>query len=116
MASGAAGRRLGEVPAVRGRGGGIAGERVILMMWGYGAGWGWGAWLTMGVGMILFWGLVIGGGIALVRYLAGTRYHYPSSGASGRTAAEQILAERFARGDIDEDEYRQRRELLRSGG
>jgi putative membrane protein len=89
---------------------------VILMMWGYGAGWGWGAWLTMGVGMILFWGLVIGGGIALVRYLAGTRYHHPSSGASGRAAAEQILAERFARGEIDEVEYRQRRELLRSGG
>ena len=60
--------------------------------------------------------VVIGGGIALVRYLAGTRYHHPSSCASGRAAAEQILAERFARGEIDDDEYRQRRELLRSGG
>ena len=85
------------------------------MMWGYGAGWGWGAWLTMGVGMILFWGLVIGGVIVLTRYLAGTRYH-PSSDAPGRTTAEQILAERFARGEIDEDEYRQRRELLRNSG
>ena len=89
---------------------------MILMMWGYGAGWGWGAWLTMGIGMILFWGLVIGGGIVLTRYLAGTRYQHPSSGAPGRIEAEQILAERFARGDIDEDEYRRRRELLRSGG
>ena len=89
---------------------------MILMMWGYGAGWGWGAWLTMGIGMILFWGLVIGGGIVLIRYLAGTRYHDPSSGGPGRTEPEQILAERFARGDIDEDEYRRRCELLRSGG
>jgi putative membrane protein len=89
---------------------------VILMLWGYGAGWGWGAWLTMGIGMILFWGLAIGGGIVLIRYLAGTRYQHPSSGAPGRTEAEQILAERFARGDIDEDEYRRRCELLRSGG
>ena len=53
------------------------GGTVILMMWGYGAGWGWGAWLTMGIGMILFWGLVIGGGIVLIRYLAGTRYQHP---------------------------------------
>jgi putative membrane protein len=84
------------------------------MMWGYGAGWG--AWLTMGIGMILFWGLVIGGGIALIRYLAGAQHQHASSGAPGRTEAEQILAERFARGDIDEDEYRRRCELLRSGG
>ena len=86
------------------------------MMWGYGTGWGWGAWLTMGIGMILFWGLVIGGGIVLTRYLAGTRHQHASSGGPGRTEPEQILAERFARGDIDEDEYRRRRELLRSGG
>lgn len=84
------------------------------MMWGYGAGWG--AWLTMGIGMILFWGLVIGGGIALARYLADIRHDPPSSGPHGRTTPEQILAERFARGEIDEDEYRQRRASLHSGG
>ena len=29
-------------------------------------------------------------------------------------APEQILAERFARGEIEEDEYRRRRDALRS--
>lgn len=35
--------------------------------------------------------------------------HQPSSNRSG---ALKILDERFARGDIDEDEYKRRRELL----
>ena len=31
-------------------------------------------------------------------------------------AAEQVLAERFARGEIDADEYRQRLDMLRRAG
>jgi putative membrane protein len=70
------------------------------MMWGYN--WGWGAWLGTGIVMILFWGLVIAGIIALVRYVGGT-------GKTGRSIhsparPEDELAERFARGEIDEDE------------
>jgi putative membrane protein len=82
---------------------------VIIVMWGY-DGWGWGPWLGMGFGMILFWGAVIAATIVLVRYLAGARDRGVSG---GQGSAEQILAERFARGEINEDEYRQRRELLR---
>jgi hypothetical protein len=44
-----------------------------MKMWGYGTQLGLGAWLTMGIGMILFWGLVIGGSVAPARYLAGDR-------------------------------------------
>ena len=84
------------------------------MMWGYG-GWGWGPWLGMGFGMIVFWGLLIAGAIVLVRYLGSARDRGESDASGGRGDAEQILAERFARGEINEDEYRQRRELLRGG-
>jgi len=92
------------------------------MMWGHG--WGWGNWLGMGVTMILFWGLLIAGIVALVRHLGGTRDASHPGGTreaggtgpgSGRTRAEEVLAERFARGEIDEDEYKRRLELLRTG-
>ncbi len=84
------------------------------MMWGY-DGSGWGPWLGMGFGMILFWGLIIAGGIALVRYIGSARDRRESDGSGGRPGAEHVLADRFARGEIDEDEYRTRRELLREG-
>ncbi|MFD4973210.1 SHOCT domain-containing protein [Streptomyces sp. NPDC058424] len=87
------------------------------MMW-YDGGWGWG-WLFMAIFMVLFWALVIAGVVALVRYLAGSHHGHPSgplssgeSGWGGRRA-EDLLAERFARGEIDEDEYKRRLALLR---
>jgi putative membrane protein len=86
---------------------------VITMMWGYGGGWG--PWIGMGLGMTLFWGLVILGVIVLVRYSSGTGAHRERAMGNGVGQAEQILADRFARGEINEDEYRTRRELLREG-
>ncbi|WP_316742032.1 SHOCT domain-containing protein [Streptomyces sp. MK7] len=89
------------------------------MMW-YDGGWGWGGWIVMTLFMVLFWAVLIVGLIALVRYLAGTRHHQqpgspPPSGWGGgqNRGAENLLAERFARGEIDEDEYRRRLALLR---
>ncbi len=90
------------------------------MMWywgnGNGMGWGWGGWLVSGLLMIVFWGLVIWGVITLVRHLTslerqappGMRVHSPQS------TPEQILAERFARGEIDVDEYKRRLAVLQS--
>jgi len=88
---------------------------MIAMMWGYD--WGWGAWLAMSVMMVLFWGLVIAGIVVLVRYLTGARQGGPPAAHSdrGRPSAEELLDERFARGEIDQDEYTRRRELLRAG-
>ena len=85
------------------------------MMWGYGGGWGWGAWLAMGFGMIVFWGVLIAGAIALVRYFAGG-HRRGLSGTADVSEAERVLAERFARGEIDEDDFRRRSALLRGGG
>ncbi|MEV7238805.1 hypothetical protein AB0N06_34310 [Streptomyces sp. NPDC051020] len=74
----------------------------------------------MTVIMVLFWGLVIAGLVALVHYLTSThRSHQaglpPPSAESrqGSRRAEDLLAERFARGEIDEDEYKRRLALLR---
>ena len=86
---------------------------VIKMMWGYG--WGWGSWLGMGVVMILFWALVIAAIVALVGYLRGSRDDSRSTSTGDRERPEELLAERFARGEIDEQEYQRRRELLRGG-
>jgi putative membrane protein len=86
-------------------------RKVMAMMWGWG--WGWGAWLAMSVMMLLFWGLIIAGVVVLVRYVGGDRGGGRRSG-DDRADAEKVLAERFARGEIDEDEYKWRLELLRA--
>ncbi|HYS39662.1 MAG TPA: SHOCT domain-containing protein [Pseudonocardiaceae bacterium] len=84
------------------------------MMFWYGTGVnGWGYALMM-IGMVLFWGLVIVGIVALVRHLARSGQHTTPE-SLGRFAPEQVLGERFARGEIDEQEYRQRLDTLRGG-
>ncbi|SDX75366.1 putative membrane protein [Saccharopolyspora shandongensis] len=73
----------------------------------YGYGWGmWGLAMTT-VSMVLFWALVIAAIIALVRYLQRT-----GRGDRDTGTAEELLAERFARGEIDEEEYRRRMTAL----
>jgi putative membrane protein len=81
-----------------------------MMWWHDGdiSGWGWAA---MSVGMVLFWGLLILGGVLLVRAMSRPPREAPGD---SRPAPEQVLADRFARGEIDEEEYRQRLETLRS--
>jgi putative membrane protein len=79
-----------------------------MMFWnGHGvSGW---EWFAMSAGMILFWVLVITAAVLLFRALDRPR---TSEGAS----AERLLAERFARGEIDEEEYRGRLAVLHSSG
>jgi putative membrane protein len=67
----------------------------------------WG-WIGMSVGMVAVWGLVITGVVLLMRSLNGAK---PSEQAPPRTA-EQLLAERFARGEIDTAEYHDRLNAL----
>ncbi|MGY2061632.1 SHOCT domain-containing protein, partial [Nocardia gipuzkoensis] len=84
------------------------------MMWhdGYGYGYGWG-WAVMGVMMVVFWGLVIAGFFVVVHYLrtpGGGRSE--PVGSHGTQRAQALLAERLARSEIDEDEYRRRSAVL----
>jgi putative membrane protein len=90
-------------------------------------GWGW----ALGLGSLVFWALLVVAVIALVRLFTGSgqRLRPPDRGYAGgvgpygesRPAAapaaatpEQILAGRFARGEIDEDEFHQRMAALRA--
>ncbi len=73
---------------------------------------GWGYPFGL-IGMALFWAAVIVGIVALVRYAGRSRHQ--AGGPPPAPSAEQLLAERFARGEIDEDEYLRRLATLRSG-
>ncbi|MDD7967940.1 SHOCT domain-containing protein [Actinomycetospora sp. DW7H6] len=82
-------------------------------MWGYGWDGGWMVPL-MGVSAVLWWVLVVAIVVGVVRWLrvapGGT-----SGGPGPRGEARDILDRRFARGEIDADEYAERRRVL-SGG
>jgi putative membrane protein len=60
---------------------------------------------------VLLWALLIAGIVALVMFVTGDRSarQGPPVGAQ---SAEQILAARFARGEISETEYRDRIAVL----
>lgn len=76
---------------------------------------GWG-YAGMAIGMVLFWALIIVGIIALIRYTAGapqTRVLAQPPLYSERESPEDLLAVRFARGEIDETQYRHSLEVLR---
>lgn len=74
---------------------------------------GWG-YAGMVIGMILFWTLIVVGIIALIRFSSGAFRTGPSpSPDTVHYSPEQILASRFASGEIDETEYRQRLDVLR---
>jgi putative membrane protein len=69
----------------------------------------WWAWLIGAVVLVVLVGLIV---FALVRMMT-TSNTSGTPGVQSRRSAEDLLAERFARGEIDEDEYRRRRDALR---
>ena len=88
-----------------------------MMWWNDGMGYemGWGGWVLMAVVMVAFWGLVIVGVMALFRTIGADRHPPYDTDATSRPSADKILDERFARGEIDAEEYRIRRDQLRTG-
>jgi len=84
------------------------------MMFWYDHNMGWWGYAGMGVGMVLFWALLIAGIVALVVYTSGNRSDRRIPPESTSTSSpEEVLAARFARGEIDETEYRDRLAVLR---
>lgn len=76
-------------------------------MWGHMGDYGWGC--GMGIGMLLFWGLLIAGIVMLVKCSMG-------SGACrkremGKSALD-LLKERYARGEIEREEFEQKKRDL----
>jgi putative membrane protein len=89
-------------------------EEITMMYWGNGVG-GWGMVLMI-VSGLLFWGLIIAGIVLLVRSTG--RGGQQGTAATQALTPQQVLADRFARGEIDEEEYTRRLQVLHtaSGG
>jgi putative membrane protein len=74
------------------------------MMWGWNDA-GWAGWLLMTLMMLVFWG----GLAAIVVWLIRQPQR---SGGDSKPSATAILEERFARGEIDEEEFQKRLDTL----
>jgi len=74
-------------------------------------GMGWGGWVLMSMVMVAFWAVLILAVVMIVRNVGWDRR--PGDDAP-RRGAQDILDERFARGEIDADEYHARRAALRA--
>ncbi len=83
------------------------------MIWwpaGHMSGWGWAG---MTITTLLFWAILVGAGVLLVR----TSNRSSTGPLPGpRPSPQELLAGRFARGEIDEDEYRRRLTTLTGSG
>ena len=97
----------------------IAVLTILSLVFGLISGWQYGGWGMMGgfgwmwlmsIFMILFWGLVIWGIVALVRGLSGSR----GSDSTPPTAdsALEVLKRRYARGEINKEEYEEKKKDL----
>ena len=112
------------------------GEPVVMddfpMRRGFGQGWGdgygpmhdgvgWVGWVFMVLMMLLFVAVIVGVVVLLVRSTSGGSAAPRSTAGSGSgqgseaSGAQQMLDERFARGEIEEEEYLRRRSVLRGG-
>lgn len=86
------------------------------MYWnGYGMG-AWG-WFAMSLTTLVVWGLIVAAAVLVVRAFKrdGTDGHpTPAPPTAPGREAETLLAERYSRGEIDDEEYTRRLAVLRS--
>ncbi|MDX5374364.1 MAG: SHOCT domain-containing protein [Gammaproteobacteria bacterium] len=82
----------------------------------YDSGWSGHSFFGMGLGggllMLLFWIVIILGIVALARWLLSSAPKDTKRPGNGQSRALDILDERYARGEIDEDEYQEKRRHL----
>ena len=79
-------------------------------MMGWYNGMGWGGWIVMTLVMLAFWALVVFAVVAIFRGVG--KSSRPVEPTSRRDPLD-ILQERFARGEIEVDEYQARVQVLR---
>ena len=78
------------------------------MMGGWGVGW------FGGIFMLIFWVLVIVGLIFLIRFLIQTTKGNSGMNRGSSSGALEILKERYARGEIDKQEFEEKKKDLLS--
>ncbi|MDP3974710.1 MAG: SHOCT domain-containing protein [Candidatus Jorgensenbacteria bacterium] len=81
-----------------------------MMHWGnwYGGWeWGWMGWIIM----IVWWVIIIWFAIAAIRWLS--ERSRPEGGSRERSPLD-ILKERYAKGELDQKEYEEKRKVLES--
>jgi len=82
----------------------------MMYGWNY-QGMGGGAWALMIIGMFVFWALLAVGLVALLRHNRSGNDGVVSSNSGN--AAISILKERFARGELTEEEYSRQLTILK---
>lgn len=87
-------------------------EPEVGEVYGWNAGMGLWGYVLMSISMVVVWGAIITGIVLLARSLRAPSPHNPQLPPSPRMA-EDLLAERFARGEIDVAEYQNRLAVLR---
>ncbi|MFI0481680.1 SHOCT domain-containing protein [Actinomadura sp. 9N215] len=73
-------------------------------------------WPVFPITFGLFWLAVLGTAFYLIRRRMNSNTTAAAAAADPLAKAQSVLAERFARGEIDEDEYLMRTSTLRNGG
>lgn len=89
-------------------------ERKVTMGWWH-HGWGLGGWESMLIGgliMLLFWGGLLTLLFFVVRAAVRSSNGRPGAGNSS-DAAIRILDQRYAKGEIDAEEYRRMKDELK---
>ena len=96
---------------------------IVSLIWGSFGGWRTGSWGMMGPGMmgsygfswfmpiimIIFWGLVIWGIVALVRYIISSS---GNCAAAHTGSALEILKTRYAQGEISKEGFEEKKKAL----
>ena len=81
------------------------------MMWYWGNGVHWWEWFIGFIAMVAFWGILLAVLVSLFRSFASRDHnHAPPANED----PERALARRFAHGEIDEEEFHRRLDVLRS--
>jgi putative membrane protein len=83
------------------------------MMWHMGNGWGW--WMAFGwLWMVIFWGLIIWAVYAVITRVERRSSDNQPPRETG--TALDILERRYARGDIDAEQFEEMRRRITGGG
>jgi len=80
-------------------------------MWAYMNGYGWAGMIFGMASMLLFWALLIAAVVVLAKHLWGS--DKSADGRQERTAID-ILKERYARGEIEREEFEQKKSDLQN--